>query len=254
MSKPAFLVVGNWKMHGTRKGAIRLISEILAARQETSDGCQLAVCPPAVYIDAVAQQTAGRSVAVGAQDVAVPAAGAHTGDISAPMLADLGCRYCIVGHSERRADHAESSEQVAAKFASAREHGLVPILCVGETEGQRASGATERVIAEQIDAVLAAETVRGFEGAVVAYEPVWAIGTGQSATPEQAQTVHKAIRALIGKHDAAIASNLPILYGGSLKPANAAELFAMQDINGGLIGGASLSATDFLAICDAAGS
>lgn len=241
-------------MHGTRAGAIRLISEILAARTEASGGCQMAVCPPAVHIDAVAQKIADRDVAVGAQDVAVPAAGAHTGDVSAPMLADLGCRYCIVGHSERRADHGESSAQVASKFASAREHGLVPILCVGETEAQRASGETESVIAEQIGAVLEAETVKGFEGAVVAYEPVWAIGTGQSASPEQAQAVHKEIRALIGIHDAAIASNLPILYGGSVKPANAAELFAMRDINGGLIGGASLSPTEFLAICDAAGS
>ncbi len=241
-------------MNGTREGAIRLISDILAASATGSRQCSIAVCPPAVHIDAVAQAAQGSAVAVGAQDVAVPASGAHTGDVSAPMLVDLGCRYCIVGHSERRADHGESSALVAAKFASAREHGLTPILCVGETAEQRARGETDSVIAAQLDAVLDAETVKGFDGAVVAYEPVWAIGTGQSATPEQAQSVHAAIRALIGTRDGSIASRLPILYGGSVKPANAAELFAMADINGGLIGGASLAPGEFLAICDAAGA
>lgn len=240
-------------MHGTRESAIRLISDILAASEGATGGCAMAVCPPAVHIDAVAQTACDTHVAVGAQDVAIAASGAHTGDISVPMLADLGCRYCIVGHSERRADHGESNALVASKFASVCTHGLVPILCVGETAQERERGETEQVIGAQLAAVLDAVPVSALRGAVVAYEPVWAIGTGLSATPEQAQAVHGAIRSLIGARDGAIGAGLQILYGGSVKPANAAELFAMPDINGGLIGGASLAPGDFLAICDAAG-
>jgi triosephosphate isomerase len=191
-------------------------------------------------------------VIVGAQDCSPHENGAYTGEVSPRMLVDVGCRYALVGHSERRHFHDESSERVAQKFHAARRAGLVPVLCIGETLHQREAGQTEWAIERQLGPVLAAGGIRAFEGAVIAYEPVWAIGTGRTASPAQAQQVHKFIRRELGALDAKIAGSLPILYGGSVKPANAAELFSQPDVDGGLIGGASLVAQDFLAIARAA--
>jgi triosephosphate isomerase len=194
----------------------------------------------------------GNGVAFGAQDVSAHDKGAYTGEVAAAMLADVGARYTLVGHSERRQYHAESSELVARKFAAAQAAGLVPILCVGESLEEREAGRTEDVIAAQLSPVLALAGVAAFANAVVAYEPVWAIGTGRTASPEQAQAVHAFIRSQIAALDARIADSLPLLYGGSVKPDNAASLFAQADVDGGLIGGASLAAADFLAIARAA--
>ncbi|TXT24930.1 MAG: triosephosphate isomerase (TIM) [Gallionellaceae bacterium] len=214
-------------------------------------GMDCAVCVPFPYLAQAQQLLRGSRVAWGAQDAHQLDKGAYTGEVAAPMLRDFGCRYVIVGHSERRSLYGESSQLVAEKFAAAQKTGLVPILCVGETLAQRESGVTEAVVAEQLDAVTALLGVQALRNAVLAYEPVWAIGTGKTATPEQAQAVHEYIRRRIASRDAQIAEGLCILYGGSVKASNAAELFAMQDIDGGLIGGASLVAEDFLAVCRA---
>jgi triosephosphate isomerase len=238
-------------MHGDRAGSIQLISGILSGLP-TDNPCEVLVCPPAVYLDAAGQALGGSDVRLGAQDTAAEDSGAHTGDVSAAMLADVGCRYVLVGHSERRHDRGESNEQVAAKFEAAGRHGLTPVLCVGERAEEREVGATEAVIAGQLDAVLSRAGVAAFADAVVAYEPVWAIGTGLTASPEQAQEVHAFIRRRMAERDVSIAASLRVLYGGSVKPANAAALFGMEDVDGGLIGGASLKAEDFLAICAAA--
>jgi triosephosphate isomerase len=238
-------------MHGDRAGSIQLISGILSGLP-ADNPCEVLVCPPAVYLDAAGQALGGSDVRLGAQDTAAEDSGAHTGDVSAAMLADVGCRYVLVGHSERRHDRGESNEQVAAKFEAAGRHGLTPVLCVGERAEEREAGATEAVIAGQLDAVLSRAGVAAFADAVVAYEPVWAIGTGLTASPEQAQEVHAFIRRRMAERDVSIAASLRVLYGGSVKPANAAALFGMEDVDGGLIGGASLKAEDFLAICAAA--
>jgi triosephosphate isomerase (TIM) len=205
-----------------------------------------------VHLADVARQLDGSRVLLGAQDVCAEEAGAHTGEVSSAMLADLGCRYVIVGHSERRTLYGDTDELVARKFIAARRHALMPILCVGETLAEREGGATETVIVRQLDAVLAAAGAAPFAAAVIAYEPVWAIGTGRTAKPAEAQDVHALIRARIAEKDDTIAASLRVLYGGSVKSANAAELFAMPDVDGGLIGGASLKADEFAAICDAA--
>ncbi len=210
-----------------------------------------AVCVPFPYLAQTQQLLHGTTVKWGAQDVHQLDKGAYTGEVSASMLCDFGCRYVIVGHSERRSLYGESSQLVAEKFAAAQKAGLLPILCIGETLAQRESGVTETVVAEQLDAVIALLGVQSLRNAVVAYEPVWAIGTGKTATPEQAQAVHAFIRRRMAGHDEQIAGGLCILYGGSVKASNAAELFAMPDIDGGLIGGASLVAEEFLAICNA---
>ena len=210
-----------------------------------------AVCVPFPYLAQARQLLRGSRVAWGAQDVHQLDQGAYTGEVAAPMLNDFGCRYVIVGHSERRSLYGEASQLVAEKFAAAQKSGLVPILCVGETLAQRESGVTEAVVAEQLDAVTALLGVQVLRNAVLAYEPVWAIGTGKTATPEQAQAVHESIRRRVAGHDGQIAEGLCILYGGSVKASNAAELFAMPDIDGGLVGGAALVAEDFLAICRA---
>jgi triosephosphate isomerase len=206
-----------------------------------------------VYLPQVQAKLAGTSVAWGGQDVSVHAAGAYTGEVAAPMLADFGCKYVIVGHSERRTYHRESDELVAQKFQAARRTGLVPIFCVGETLEERESAVTESVVARQVDAVIQTGGVDLLGEGVIAYEPIWAIGTGRTATPEQAQEVHAFIRARVALHSAEIAAGIRILYGGSMKPDNAAELMAQPDIDGGLIGGAALKAGDFLGICRAAG-
>jgi triosephosphate isomerase len=246
------LVAGNWKMHGNRADAARLVDE-LRARGVGGGAAEAVICPPYVHLEEARRRLAGGGIGLGAQDVCAEEAGAYTGEVSAAMLADAGCRYAIVGHSERRALYAESDELVARKFLAAARHALVPILCVGESLAERERDATRAVILRQLDAVLTAAGIPAFGSAVIAYEPVWAIGTGLTATPAQAQEVHALIRGRISERDATIAASLRVLYGGSVKAANAAELFAMPDVDGGLIGGASLKADEFAAICAAAG-
>jgi len=246
-----FLVAGNWKMNGSTEANEALLAAIVAGVPEGS-GFSLLVCPPYPYLSAVVAQAAGSAVKVGAQNVSEHDSGAFTGEVAPGMLRDIGCEYVIVGHSERRAMYGESSFQVAAKFQAAQAAGIVPILCVGETLEEREAGSTESVVDYQLGAVLDAAGIGAFANAVIAYEPVWAIGTGKTATPEQAQDVHKHIRAQLALKDEAIASGVQILYGGSMKGENAAGLLAMPDIDGGLIGGASLKANDFLAIAEAA--
>ncbi len=245
------LVAGNWKMHGNRADASRLVGEIIA--HGAGGGVSEAiVCPPYVHLEEARRRLEGSPIGLGAQDVCADEQGAYTGEVSARMLADAGCRYVIVGHSERRAIYGESDELVARKFLAAQRHALVPILCVGELLAEREQDATRAVILRQLDAVLDAADTPAFGRAVVAYEPVWAIGTGLTATPGQAQEVHALIRGRIAEKDATIAASLRVLYGGSVKAANAAELFAMPDVDGGLIGGASLKAEEFASICAAA--
>jgi triosephosphate isomerase len=242
------LVVGNWKMHGSRPANAALLDGIIRARPF---GCDVAVCVPFPYLSETAATLAGSDVRWGAQDCSVHEQGAYTGEVSAVMLAELGCRYAIVGHSERRAMHAESDQLVADKAKAVLGRGVTPIVCVGETLAQREAGQTEAVVKRQLSAVI--HTLAHCAGEmVVAYEPVWAIGTGLSASPEQAQSVHALLR---GQLRAATphAEVMKILYGGSVKPDNALALFSQPDIDGGLIGGASLKATDFVAICRAAG-
>jgi len=246
------LVAGNWKMNGSKSA----IKELTAGILEGLGGIrntEVVVCPPATYIDMVASAIEATVVRLGAQNLCDnPGPGAFTGEVSAAMLSDLGCRYVIVGHSERRSLYGETDQLVARKFNVAQSAGLIPILCVGELLEERESGQTETVIARQLDAVINEQGgVTALATAVIAYEPVWAIGTGKTATPEQAQQVHAFIRQRIAAHNADIADTIQILYGGSVKAGNAAELFAMPDIDGGLIGGASLEAEEFLAICRA---
>jgi len=246
------LIAGNWKMNAALAQSQALVEQIKAGATALA-GTQLLVCPPYPYLLSVAGWLGGSDIALGAQDLSEQVGtGAYTGEVSGAMLVDVGCSHVIVGHSERRALFGDTDSRVAAKFKAAQQAGLVPILCVGETLEQREQGETQAVVAAQLQAVLDAAGIAAFGSAVVAYEPVWAIGTGRTATPEQAQEVHAAIRAMIGVLDATIAAQLTILYGGSVKGANAAELLAMEDIDGGLIGGASLSAAEFLAICRAA--
>ena len=246
------IVAGNWKLHGTRAFATQLVGELAATGAKP--GVELVVLPPMPYLGDLIEDFEGSAIAFGAQDVSSNEKGAYTGEVSAAMLVDVGARYGLVGHSERRQYHAESSELVARKFLAARNAGLTPILCVGETLEQREAGQTEQVIAAQLEPVLALAGVQAFEAAVLAYEPVWAIGTGRTASPAQAQAVHAFIRGVVSAHDARIGDCLPLLYGGSVKPDNAAELFAQPDVDGGLVGGASLVAADFLAIAGAMAS
>ena len=245
------LVAGNWKMFGSLKSNLSLLHDV-AAGVSGLRGTSVAVCVPFPYLAQAQSVLTGTAVSWGAQNLNEQVQGAFTGEVSASMLQDFACRYVLVGHSERRAIYGESDTLVAEKFAAALASGLSPVLCVGETLAQREAGKTVEVVAAQIDAVLKRVGVAAFFGAVVAYEPVWAIGTGRTASAEQAQEVHAAIRAQIAAADAQVAEGLQILYGGSVKPGNAEELFAMADIDGGLIGGASLVAADFLAICRAA--
>lgn len=246
-----FLVAGNWKMNGSRAANQELLHGIRDGFAG-SGSLRLLVCPPYPYLSDAVAVLADSPVRVGAQNVSQHESGAYTGEVSASMLRDIGCDYVIVGHSERRALMAESSDIVAAKYLAALSQGLRPVLCVGETLAERQDGRTEAVIDEQLDAVLDAAGVATLANAVVAYEPVWAIGTGKTASPQQAQDVHSHIRAHIAARDRAVADGLQLLYGGSVKGDNAAGLFGQPDIDGGLIGGASLKAADFLAIADAA--
>lgn len=245
------LVAGNWKMHGTRARLVQLAEAVAAAPAPNAD---VLLCPPAVYLEAIAAALSHSDVDLGAQNLASqPTDGAFTGEISAEMLVDSGCRYVLVGHSERRAIFNETDGWIAEKFERAQQGGLTPVLCVGETLTERQAGQTEDRVGAQLDAVLELVGVGAFRDAVVAYEPVWAIGTGQTATPEQAQEVHRFVRRRIADRDDIIAGELRILYGGSVKGANARELFAMEDIDGGLVGGASLDADEFIRIIEATG-
>lgn len=246
------LVAGNWKMNGSSE-SIKVLLDGIKQSLGTIGRAEVVVCPPFVYLAEVRVQLEDSSVSLGSQNVSEHPSGAFTGEIAASMLQDFDCRYAIVGHSERRSLFGESDSQVAAKFAAARDAGIRPILCVGEVLEEREQGITEQVVARQLDAVIDAAGVDALGDGVIAYEPVWAIGTGKTASPDQAQAVHAFIRARIAEQSAAVAENVQILYGGSVKAANAPELFAMPDIDGGLIGGASLDAGEFIAICRAAG-
>lgn len=243
------LVAGNWKMNGSQSSVKELIAGVTEGAQSLNS-VEVAVCPPYIYIPMTAAATQESQVSVGSQNVSTEPSGAFTGEISTDMVKDFGCKYAIVGHSERRTLYGETDEIVAEKFNTAKNAGLIPIFCIGETLEEREADKTEQVVARQIDAV-SALGADAFSNCVIAYEPVWAIGTGKTATPEQAQDVHAFIRQHIAKVNAADAEKVQILYGGSMKPDNAQELLGQSDIDGGLIGGASLKASDFLAICKA---
>ena len=244
------LVVGNWKMNGSRAANASLLAGIVAGLDNANATC--AVCVPAPYLQQCADTLAGGKLAWGAQDVSVHASGAYTGEVAASMLTDFGCSYVIVGHSERRAYHGETDQVVAQKTLAALNAGLTPIVCVGETLEQREAGQTNVVVGRQLSTVLELLDVDAAARIVVAYEPVWAIGTGKTATPAMAQEVHAQLRSQLRERSAAAGERVAILYGGSMKPDNAAELMAQGDIDGGLIGGAALKAADFLAIIGAA--
>jgi triosephosphate isomerase len=248
MSTRKPLVAGNWKMHGTRTENSVLVAAIVQGLSG-EESVEVAVCPPFVYLADVVRAVKDTAVAVGAQNVCAEPMGAFTGEVAAAMLRDIGCRYVIVGHSERRQIYKEDDSLVARKFLAVQQQKLTPILCVGETLEERERAETEQVVARQLDAVLAVAGIAALAQAVIAYEPVWAIGTGKNATPEQAQTVHAFIRGRLARQDAKIAGAIRVLYGGSVKAANAGELFAMPDVDGGLVGGASLKGEEFMRIC-----
>jgi len=250
MRKP--LVAGNWKMHGSRADNAALLGALLD-RLPAQGAAEVMVCPPFVYLQETSRLLKDSDVALGAQSLCAEAQGAFTGEVSGAMLRDVGCRYVLVGHSERRQLYGEHDALVARKFVAAQASALVPVLCVGETLEEREGGRTTEVVSRQLDAVLAVSGAGAFGNAVIAYEPVWAIGTGRNATPEQAQEVHAMIRGRVAALDAKIGVSVRILYGGSGKASNARELFSMADIDGGLVGGASLKADEFAQICAAAG-
>ncbi len=240
------LVVGNWKMNGTLASGKALVQEIVSGLDNTN--ADIAVCPPFIYLSEIDKLLQGSHLKFGAQNIADQESGAYTGEVSASMLKEINCTYALVGHSERRSYYGDTNETVAARFNQALSQDVCPILCVGETLEQREQDKTFQVIDEQLNAVIDLVGIESFAKAVIAYEPVWAIGTGKTASDEQAQEVHQYIRQQIAKRDQSIADNMQILYGGSVKPDNAKALFAMADIDGGLIGGASLDAESFLGI------
>ncbi len=244
------LVAGNWKLNGSLAETETLIGGVLAGMDKVA-AADVAICPPFPYLAQAQTLLAGSAVKLGSQDVSDQEGGAFTGEVSAQMLSEFGCHYAIVGHSERRSLFGEGDDFTARKYAAAQKAGLIPILCVGELLEEREQGVTEDVVARQLDAVLNSSGAASLANAVIAYEPVWAIGTGMTATPDQAQAVHEFIRGRIAAQDAVVAEKVQILYGGSVKAGNAAELFGKTDIDGGLIGGASLKAEDFLGICTA---
>ena len=239
------LIAGNWKMNGSLQSVIELVEAIKAG---DVNNAQLAVCPPAIYLMKVGGMLEGSRIALGAQNVCDQESGAFTGEIAASMLKECGCQYAIVGHSERRALYQETDELVARRFAMALSSGITPILCIGESLDERESGDTEAVVSRQLDAVIDSQGISAIAQCVIAYEPVWAIGTGKVATPEQAQAVHRYLRDKLASLDALVAEQVQILYGGSMNASNAGELLSQPDIDGGLIGGASLKAADFIAI------
>ena len=248
MSKRRMLVAANWKMNGSTAANQSLLNGIMQELAIASDN-DVAICPPFVYIADVKNMIADSDLKMGAQNVSHIDSGAFTGEVSASMLRDFACDYVIVGHSERRSLYGETDELVAQKFVAVLKEGMTPILCVGELLDERENGDTKDVIARQLDAVIELAGIDSFKHAVIAYEPVWAIGTGKTATPEQAQEVHEFIRLRLARHEDAVANDIQILYGGSVKANNAEDLFSMADIDGGLIGGASLIAEDFVSIC-----
>lgn len=244
-------VMGNWKLNGSKQ----MTSDLIHALKEKVNGiknCTVAIAPPFIYLDLASQQLSGSTIQLGAQDVGTHLSGAFTGETSAEMLKDIGAKYIIIGHSERRMYHYESNEFIAQKFAILKENGLIPVLCIGETEQENMNGETETVCKRQLDAILKTQGAIAFNNTVIAYEPVWAIGTGKSATPAQAQNVHHFIRGYIAEFDQNIAEKVTILYGGSVNDSNAAELFTQPDIDGALVGGASLKANAFSEIVIAA--
>lgn len=245
------VVAGNWKMHGTRAENAQLIEALLLGLPD-QPAADIVVCPPFVYLWEVARLLKSSSVALGAQSVCAEPLGAFTGEVCAAMLKDVGCRYLIVGHSERRVLYKEDDALVARKFLAAQAQRLMPILCVGETLEEREGKQTAAIVSRQLDAVLDLAGVSTFAGAIIAYEPVWAIGTGKNASSTQVQEVHAHIRSVVAAHDAKIAAEVRILYGGSVKATNARDIFSMPDVDGGLIGGAALKADEFLKICAAA--
>ena len=245
------LIAGNWKMNGSRQSSNELLQAIKAGMSDVANA-DLVVCAPAIYLPEVQTHLQGSAIGWGGQDLSVHDAGAYTGEIAASMLRDFGCGYVIIGHSERRTYHAETDALVAQKFSQAVNNQLIPLFCIGETLEEREAGVTESVIARQLDAVLQGLGAKTLAKGVIAYEPVWAIGTGKTATPAQAQAVHAFIRQRVAAADATVADALQILYGGSMNAANASELLSQPDIDGGLIGGASLKANDFLTIARAA--
>ncbi|MBY4678804.1 triose-phosphate isomerase [Marinobacterium arenosum] len=250
MRKP--LVAGNWKMNGNAVSINELMGLLVSGVKQAAEGVDVLVCPPAVYLAQVSELARGSAIKVGAQNACQHAAGAYTGEVALPMLAEFDCEYVIIGHSERRALFGEDDALVAEKCAAALAQGITPILCVGESLEQRDAGQALAVVGAQIEAVLTRCGIGAVADMVIAYEPVWAIGTGRTATPAQAQEIHAAIRAQLAEQDAKVAAEVRVLYGGSVTAATAAELFAQPDIDGGLVGGASLKAADFLAICSAA--
>lgn len=248
------MVAGNWKMNGSRDSNASLLHDILFEVRKSPD-VDVLVCPPAIYLDAAARQIDGSSVLLGAQTLSEQVKpGAYTGEIHGGMLREVGCSYVIVGHSERRALCGESDQAVAERFETAQTCGLTPILCIGESLAEREAGTTEAVLDRQLKAVIDRVGIAAFKQAVIAYEPVWAIGTGRTASPEQAQAVHAFVRGQLTSLDAKIGSSIRILYGGSVKADNAVSLFNCPDVDGGLIGGASLKSGEFMAICAAAQS
>lgn len=247
------LVIGNWKMHGSNQ----LVQELLGHMKnglDEADSVEVGVCPTALHLSSASETLLGSQIKLGAQNANAQLSGAFTGEVAAAMLPEYGVSYCLVGHSERRELFFETDSDVAEKFAAVQAAGITPVLCVGESLTQREQESTTQVILAQVDAVLAQVGVKAFANAVLAYEPIWAIGTGMTATPEQAQAVHKLIRLHLAALDSEVAKNLRIIYGGSVKSSNAAELFDQTDIDGGLVGGASLSAEEFIAICKSADS
>lgn len=245
------LVAGNWKLNGSKQSITGLLEGILGGIGDVKKA-EVAVCPPYVYLSQVAEMLKGSPVQWGAQNVSEHESGAYTGEVAPPMLNDFGCKYTIIGHSERRSIYGETDEHIVQKFVALKSAGIIPIFCVGELLEEREAGKTEDVVGRQVDAVLNVVGIEQIKDTVIAYEPVWAIGTGVTASPDQAQEVHAFIRQRLAAKDSAIAEGVQILYGGSVKPDNAAELFAKPDIDGGLIGGASLDAAGFLSICCAA--
>ncbi len=249
MTERQILVAANWKMNGSLESIRPILADVIQGVSGTSN--EVAICPPFIYIPELAKQLNGAEIRLGAHNVSQQEKGAYTGEVAVSMLKDYGCDYVIVGHSERRTLYAETDELVAEKFVAVQSGGMTPILCVGELLEEREANNTEDVVARQLDAVIEHAGIEAFNNAVIAYEPVWAIGTGKTATPEQAQEVHEFIRLRLARHDNDTANKIRILYGGSVKADNAEQLFKMADIDGGLIGGASLVAEDFLIICKA---
>lgn len=247
-----YLVAGNWKMNGSSASNATLLEALVRGVAECP-AVDVLVCPPSVYLESAQRHLATSPIALGAQNLSDQAKqGAYTGEVDASMLRDVGCGYALVGHSERRTLYGEDDACVARKFVTAQAGGLIPVLCIGETLAEREAEQTETVLKRQLDAVLAAAGIDAFRNAIVAYEPVWAIGTGRTASTEQAQAAHAYIRGVLRDNDAKIAGSVRLLYGGSVKADNAASLFSCEDVDGGLIGGASLKAQDFLAICASA--